>query len=343
MFNNLRNIESDDRKPVAAVAGLLNCSVLFLISMGLVACASNKSQEESIASQPVERPKIELQKDLALRAATPDILPPEMVEMPGGLNVASDEPFVIGPCGGMSIGIDFVGSFYDFERSRKGQPIPCTLEAYQKTVRRFIGRDWRTGPLGRYYKVPGSLYATALIIPSTPSTTLTASFGENYSVGKFWMLLYKTTLVHKDGITFRFLGAGDDIMAVRVDDQIVLGAAQSHIGKKILEGLWQPSMPESGEHCIGNCHVVVGDWITLEPNVSLKMEVLLADSGGQACLMLAVEEQGVEYPRNANNAPIFPAFKTYEPPSDLLELIYQDLSPGEVSLTNGPVFNDHEY
>jgi hypothetical protein len=57
--------------------------------------------------------------------------------------------------------------------------------------------------------------------------------------------------------------------------------------------------------------------------------------------MLNVEVKGVEYPKNRQGGPIFPAFKTAEFSQDLIDQIYPYLSEGETCLTNGPVFCDY--
>lgn len=61
-----------------------------------------------------------------------------------------------------------------------------------------------------------------------------------------------------------------------------------------------------------------------------------------ACFFLAVEVQGVEYPKNRQGGPILPAFKTAEFSRDLLDAIYNELPEGEICLTNGPVFCDYD-
>lgn len=92
---------------------------------------------------------------------------------------------------------------------------------------------------------------------------------------------------------------------------------------------------------MGNNTAEYGDWITLEPGVPVKMDVMLGEvPGGHFDGMLAVQVKDEEYELNSQQGPILPMFKTAEPSHDLLDAIYEWLVEGEVCLTNGPVFSD---
>jgi hypothetical protein len=154
------------------------------------------------------------------------------------------------------------------------------------------------------------------------------------------MAHYKGKLVHREGITFRFWGHGDDILVVRVDGEIVLNA--SWPGTEPVYSKWTNVTADNRKYFLGSQRAVVGDWITLEPGVPLDMEVVLGEvPGGVFCAMLLVEEKGVEYERNRQNGPILPIFKTEHLSRDLMDEIATLLYEGEASLTNGPVFNDY--
>ncbi len=106
---------------------------------------------------------------------------------------------------------------------------------------------------------------------------------------------------------------------------------------------WSSSSADSRKYQLGSGYAEIGDWITLEPGVPVEMEVFIAEMGGGGfASMLVVEEQGVDYEKNINGAPIFPIFKTAELERDLIEGIYEFLPEDEVCLTNGPVFCDYD-
>ncbi|RKX38197.1 MAG: hypothetical protein DRP64_16075 [Verrucomicrobia bacterium] len=353
--------------PSAVVLSILIHGALFLLAGMLVVFTVVKKEEKKfVPPKAVERPKMKLRKPKVKvkksakpkpttrivtkvnRASMPNIQLPEMSGMTDGLaggiegfNLMPDfgEVSIMGS--GHSIGNDFAGKFYDFKRDRSGRPIPYSLDAYRDIVRKFIKSGWKTSVLSRYYQSPNRLYATTFMIPPVLSSIAPSAFGE-HTEGNYWMVHYKGQLVHKEGITFRFVASGDEILVVRVNGEIVMGVAWLSDESQILGDIWSSSSADSRKYWMGNNTAVIGDWITLEPGVPLDMEVIMADDGGQACLMLAVEEEGVEYERRVRGGPIFPVFKTAEPSHELLDAIYKNLVRGDVCLTNGPVFCDYD-
>jgi hypothetical protein len=72
------------------------------------------------------------------------------------------------------------------------------------------------------------------------------------------------------------------------------------------------------------------------------MEVIFGEyEGGIFGAMLVIEEEGVDYPRNFENGPLLPIFKTAELSQDQLDAIYEYLWEDHIDVTNGPVFNDY--
>jgi len=351
--------------PTAVLLSILIHAALFLLAGMFVVFTVVKSKEVEFAPpKAVERPKMKLKKPkvkvkksskprpttrivtTVKRASMPDIQLPEMSGMTDGLTGGIDGFDVLPDFGevsvfgsGQSIGNDFVGTFYDTKQDRTGRPIPYSTEECYAAVRKFIKSGWRASSLGRFYKSPKKRYATCFVMPLMPSSLVPAFFGEPDIEGTQWITHYKGQLVHKEGITFRFMGWGDGALAVRVEGKIVLLA-----GWLMREGqFWQSSSADDRRWRVSNGWWCAGDWITLEPGVPLDMEIVMVESGGLGTFMLAVQEKGVEYEkRKIGTGPIFPAFKTAEPSRDLLDAIYKDLVPGEISLTNGPVFCDYD-
>jgi len=300
------------------------------------------------------------------RASMPDIQLPEISDVGegfggdlGGFDMMPDLDEVTIFGSGQSIGNDFVGTFYDFKRDRQGRYNSTGFTewdlssgyTYWGVVHDFMRKGWKGSTLARYFRSPRKLYATTFVAPTMNSVLGPLSFGDKKAGGSFWVVYYKGQLVcpasHTDGITFRFWGQGDDFLIVRVGGEIVLGAAWPPDTYASVEGavvgtLWKSDSADARKYWMGNNRSLPGDWITLEPGESRDMEVLIGDWGGASCFMLAVEEGGVEYERNRQGGPILPAFKTAKPSHDLLDAIYPYLLPGELCMTNGPVFSDYD-
>jgi len=369
-INKIRKITKG--MPSAVVLSIAIHAALFLLAGMLVVFTVVKKEEKKfVPPKAVERPKMKLKKPKVKvkktskpkpttrivtkinRASMPDIQLPEMSGMGeglaggiGGFDMMPDLGEVSVYGSGQSIGNDFEGTFYDFKRDRLGRPGAMNPSDFVKIMGRFVRGGWNPSVLSRYYRSPKKLYTTTFMVPTTLSLLAPEAFGEPDTGGWCWAAHYKGQLVHKDAITFRFWGMGDNIMVVRVNGQVVLNASwpgPPWQTENIVGGFWQSDSPDSRKYFLGNNKSVVGDWITLEPGVPLDMEVLIGEvPGGGFVAMLVVEVEGVVYGRNKQSGPILPMFKTSEPSRDLLEAIYRDLVPGEVCITNGPVFCDYD-
>ncbi|MDZ8119127.1 hypothetical protein [Pontiella agarivorans] len=347
---------------------LVHAGAFILAGLLVVFTATQKLDKKFIAPKPVMRPKMKLRKPkVKLKksakpkaptrivtkvesASMPDIQLPEMNGMGfggastgiGGFDVlpALEDISILGSK--ISTGNDLVGVYYDTKRNRSGQNIRASVEEYRYIAHRFMRSGWRPSILSRYYKSPQKLYAKAIVIPETMATVAPSSFADEDGVGAFWLIHYKGDLVHRDGIKFRFYGAANEFMIVRVNEKIVLGCCWNDARRsEVIGNLWESSSLDTDTWHWGRGSVQIGDWITLEPGVPLSMEILLGDNGWSTGFVLGVEVEGEEYERSRQGAPILPAFKTDELSLDYLDAVYREQPEGEVCLTNGPVFRDY--
>ncbi|MCF7847906.1 MAG: hypothetical protein K9M45_03560, partial [Kiritimatiellales bacterium] len=356
--------------PSGVLVSIVVHVVAFLLAGLLgVFTITQKEGKKFVPPTPVERPKMRLRKPKVKvkktakpkpttrivtkvnRASMPDIQLPEMSGMQDGIGggiggfdmmPALEKVSVFGS--GRTIGNDFVGTFYDFKRDRRGRTGIMDPDKFTHELKEFVRNGWKPSSIARYYRSPKKLYATTFAIPPILSSVAPAAFDEADTVGYCWMAHYKGQLVHKDGITFRFWGMGDDIMVIRVDGKLVLNACWPGDTEGAIAHDWHSTSSDSRKYRLGNNDAVIGDWITLEPGVPQNMEVMIGEvPGGVFCAMLVVEEKGVEYEKNSQSGPVLPIFKTTEPSLDLIEAIHGDLVPGEACVTNGPVFRDYAF
>lgn len=364
--------------PSAVLLSILIHVALFLLAGMLVVFTVVKKEEKTfVPPKAVERPKIKLRKPKVKirknskpkptprivtkvnRANMPDIQLPEMSGMDsglaggmGGFDLMPDlgDTTLFGA--GQSVGNDLVGIFYDFKRDRSGRDISPDMDKFLNTLKNFVRSGWNTAKLGRYYRSPKKLYATTIMVPPVFSLLAPEAFGEPDTIGYLWIAHYKGLLVcpasHPTGITFRFWGMGDDVMVVRAGGEVVLNAcwpndfAGRNFGQTIVPG-WKSTSVDSRKYFYGHNKAEVGDWIKLEPGVPQEMEAIIGETpGGHFVAMLAVEVKDVEYEKGPQGNPILPIFKTSVPSLDLIETIHENLVPGEVCVTNGPVFCDYD-
>lgn len=355
---------------------MIHAAAFLLAGMLVVFNVTKKEEKKFIPPTPVDRPKMKLKKPkVKLKksakpkassrivtkvksASMPDIQLPEMSGISAGFggdisgfDLAPDlgEVTLFGV--GQSIGNDFIGTFYDFNRNRRGRPVPMDPETNREIISDFLRSGWKTSEFARYYRSPKKLYATTFAVPPVLSNLAPAAFGEEDTHGYCWAALYKGQLVHTEDIRFRFWGQGDDILLVRVDGQVVLNGSwlaenEQYDSDAILgkAANWSSSSADSRKYALGNNFAAVGDWIELKAGVPLDMEVLTGEIlGGVFCSLLCIEVEGVEYPSISKyrNNPTLPIFKTEDPGLDLAETIWADLNEGDASVTNGPVFRDY--
>ena len=112
--------------------------------------------------------------------------------------------------GAQSIGNDFVGTFYDFNRRRDGSKAVMSREECVNLLAKFVKSGWRTSLFSDYYRSDKKLYATTFAVPQVHSGMAPLAFGEPETSAYCFAAHYTGKLVYKDDITFRFWGLGDD-------------------------------------------------------------------------------------------------------------------------------------
>lgn len=361
--------------PSAVLLSILIHVGLFLLATSLVVFTVVKKREQKFEPpKVVDRPKMKLKKPKVKvkktsrpkptqrivskinKASMPDIQLPEMTGFGDGLGSGvggfdimpefADET-IFG--NSQSIGNDFEGTFYDLKRSNTGAPLSVTdPDKLIQVVKKFVDSGWKTSAFSRYYKSLNKLYATHFSTGVVPSVLAPMVFKEDTG-GWLWLVHYKGQLVHRDGVTFRFWGAGDDILLVRVNGKIVLNASRSDPGVNDyaarITPFWQtPEKSDFRKYILGSVHSIAGEWITLEPGVPLEMEVLMGETVGDFfSSMLLVEVEGEEYERIGHLlASAFPIFTTTDLTRDVIEAVRANLVPGEAGITNKVVvFRDY--
>jgi len=363
--------------PTAVMISILIHAGLFLLAgMFVVFTVVKQKEVEFEPPKAVERPKMKLKKPKVKvkksskpkpttrivtkvqKASMPDIQLPEMSGMGealggpiGGFDLMPnlEETSIFGS--GQTIGNDFVGTFYDFLKDRKGRRVELSKDL-PEFLRGFVKGGWKESYFSRYYRSPQKLYATTCMFPCIQSIMARVAYNE-FEEGQepndyYWAILYKGQLVcpasYTNGITFRFWGMGSSFLIVRVDGKTVLDAPLAlGDGRSTLDPKWHTKSAESYKYWIGNGLLTVGDWITLEPGKPLEMAYLFSDwGGGEFSANLLVEVEGEEYPKNRQNGPILPIFKTAELSHDQLDHIMEFLVYDSACLTNGPVFCDYD-
>ena len=345
-----------------AVSLMLHAAAFLLAGMLVVFTVSQKEEKKFVPPKPVDRPKMKLKKPKVKvkktarprstarivtkvkRTTMPEIQLPEMGGMAEGVVGGLDGIEVMPDLGQVSvfgsshsIGSDFVGTFYDFKRTRRGSMAPpMDVDKYNAVVGEFIAGGWKTSKLARFYRSPKQLYATSFMVSGVPSEFGPWAFGEPGIAGYNYLLHYKGKIVYPQGGRFRFWGMGDNVLVVRVGGKVVFDYGNQ------FTYAWDGEESRRSSYHMAHWPAFYGSWFELEPGVALDMELIFGETaGGLSAVMLAVEEEGVDYPRNFENGPMLPIFKTAELGLDEVDAIYEYLYEDHYCVTNGPVFNDY--
>ncbi|MDF7799906.1 hypothetical protein P4C99_10540 [Pontiellaceae bacterium B1224] len=351
---------------------MVHVAAFLLAGLLVVFNVVNKEEKKFVPPKPVERPKMKLKKPKVKvkkdskprsserivtkvqRANMPEIFLPEMSGIGDGVGTGGgyagfdlipdlEDLTVFGSS--QSIGSDLEGTFYDFNRTRRGSVSGIDLDGFEGELVKFNKSGWKKSVIAKYYQSPNKLYTTTVAVPPIMSPLGPAAFGEPDNLDRCWIVLYEGKLVHKDGIKFRFVGNSDDKLAVRVDGKVVLDACRedkSHVGPQIAT-TWNSDSADSRKWYICHDYSPVGDLIELEPGVPKDIQIIIGEGPGTIFnAILFVKVEGVEYPIGKSGAPTLPVFKTAALTRAQQNLIYRGMPEGQVCVTNGPTFNDYD-
>ncbi len=349
---------------------------LIIVAGGFV--VFNIVRPEPKVFEPVEeidRPKMKLKKlqvkvkensrprDSTERITTTTTLVTDDVQLPpmggigdglggtgvGGFDIMAEMDQMTLMGGAASVGNDLIGTYYYFQQLRDGSDSNLRGNRnaeFLNVMKEFFRSDWNPAVFARYWRAPTKLYATQFFVPATISSMGPDYFGDSRPVeAAHWLAHYKGKISHKEGGRFRFWGTSDDFLFVRINGRTVLDATYpSRRADNYAEWLrYAPNddrkYPVAGD---GNFRWYVGNWFEIEPGADVDMEVLLGEEpGGSFWAMLAVQQEGVEYPeRPFLPGPLLPIFKTAPTPQHLVDQIKYMMMDGVVDITNNDlIFN----
>lgn len=218
-----------------------------------------------------------------------------------------------------------VGRLYDFKQNPSKEPNPLLnslgpQKLAIKEVSSFLRANCREETLRQFLRSPNPLYATQIFVPVMSADEAPKAYGvEKYVQPKAWMAHYKGRVSPPKTATYRFVGAGDDLMAVRLDGRLVLDCG-GEIGST-----FKSDRPESPNYAYDyqdgewvkrlRGGFVVGHRMELRAGLFYDIDILFSEGpGGKFCAMLLVEEEGATYAKDRGGRPILPVFRVADTP-----------------------------
>lgn len=241
-------------------------------------------------------------------------------------------------------GSTLVGTFYDTKQTPGGRPTNLSQDQFYSILSRFVTHGWDEKDLNRFYKSPQQLYAAQFYVPRTSANEAPKAYGCADKVKPSrWIAIYRGKVRAPKSGTFRFVGAGDDVIAVRFNNENVFdyGWFQASLGKQTASTKWIAAMENkpgyddlkkelktaginvppvtfykyssSGHWNRTMGGVVAGKSFKVKQGNVYPIEILISEiPGGEFGMTLLLEEVGMA-PMSKDpktGAPILPLFRT---------------------------------
>ena len=236
------------------------------------------------------------------------------------------------------------GTFYDTKQTPGGKSTGMNQNTYRQFITSFIKGGWNQTSLNKYYKAPQKLYNAQFYIPRcTAEDAPKAYHCEERVKASFWLAIYRGKIKAPKTGTFRFVGAGDDYLAVRFNHKTVFdyGWESAAMGKMYANNqkwrdammnkdgndnlkkelrdadvmvppvtFYQYSTSTHWNKCLGG--VAAGKEFKVEKSKIYPIEILISEGpGGEFGTCLLLEEVGLPPLENdSTGSPILPLFRT---------------------------------
>lgn len=165
-----------------------------------------------------------------------------------------------------------VGTFYDFTRTQDGKPTNITAENYAVIIRKFVA-GWQPASDTLCYTSPTLLYTKYLFFPPIADHLAGAAFQTPSSSEAFWIAHYHGSFVPNQTGKFYLIGFGDNLMAVRINDRLVLDASDLgylHYSRQAEGGITLPGKGSATP-------LFLSDSINLQDGFSMHIDAIVGD------------------------------------------------------------------
>ncbi|MGL4399960.1 MAG: PA14 domain-containing protein [Luteolibacter sp.] len=231
------------------------------------------------------------------------------------------------------------GTLYDLKQTDDLKPTGMTVDEMRETLKDIAKRGFKPRDFAKFYKAPTTLYQTKFLIPSMPADEAPAAFSvEQYVQPKQWFVVYRGTVQAPKSGRYRFVGAGDDVLTVRLNNRLVfdygytMAATGSGVNAispesyekdknsdairnfKRLSPMPVPSVtyPYASTGKVNQAlgGLAVGPEFEVKAGVNYPIEILISEiPGGVFSTALLIQEEGVAYQKDAAGLPILPLFR----------------------------------
>jgi hypothetical protein len=250
----------------------------------------------------------------------------------GGLGTGGGSGKLFGPAnlfGGKGEREGIQGTFIDFKLKPNGKPTgeDPSMGNYSKILQDFKRSGWNTQKYP-HYSPSTTLTSKFFSFPVMQDRLAGPAFDSKDSGAGLWVAHYRGRITASVAGKYRFVGYGDNLLAVKIGRKLVLDA--SNIG--FFGGDAHEQVGSGTDHPSGNLPIFAGEWVTFGAGEE-EIEIILGDQGGlfNAGLYIQPEKTPLNIKNGFPDLPLFLTGPVTDEERKLLKLV-----PAE-SL-NGPFF-----
>lgn len=254
----------------------------------------------------------------------------------------------------------FVGRFWDLKKTPGGGPSKFKDAQGNRGVlsvaSQFFNGGWNTTAFSPYCESKTRLYASCFYLPNCMDQEASNAYDPNGKLGlkpSRWIALYRAQVQAPKSGKFRFVGAGDSVLAVRFDGRNVLACGFHDLKTAGWNGLHVVSNPNAlaGRDVIAyeSCDFwneqfggfVAGDTFDVKAGEWYEMQVLVSEIGGGNfgfCLLIDdVDEEGGKL--SEDGKPLFQLFRTSFIEPKAAE-VYESIKYKDMELATDPPYDE---
>lgn len=234
-----------------------------------------------------------------------------------------------------------VGTFYDLKQTSDRKPTEMQIGGMVPALQKFLSSNLKERAFEKYYKAPRQLYQTKFMIPTMDANAAPAAFECDKEVEPSrWAVVYRGAVQAPKSGKFRFVGAADDVMAIRFNNKTVFDYGYTIVGAGLetynnktqaeLAGTQKNSELEKNirkntpmrvpltfyryeglpEFNNGIGGLVAGGEFEVQEGGTYPIEIMISEiPGGKFGVYLLIEEIGAKYEKAPGGAPILPIFR----------------------------------
>jgi hypothetical protein len=223
---------------------------------------------------------------------------------PGGGTSGGGGPVSIFGFHGNGAGLN--GTFYDYKMNQVYQPVKgMDANVFATIVKNVLPTSGTWHPEKPYvhFTPATKLRGKYFMVPAIQSEEAGAAFQSPRSGPGLWLAVYRGSFSSPVSGTFRFVGFGDNVMVVKLDNSNVLDASDHNYTGARHEELGNISFPNKDA-----TPLYAGEWFQLTANETRSIAVAVGDEGGIFCAGLFIQPKETPYVQGDRGVPKLPLF-----------------------------------